>query len=108
MAEVERLRLKEADRTRTALLAAVSHDLRYPLAAAKVAVASLRATDVTFSAEDEAELLETIEESTDRLSALVANLLDMSRINTGSVRPVAHRGRPRRRGAREHRPTRRR
>ena len=88
VAEVERVRLKEADRTRTALLAAVSHDLRNPLAAAKVAVASLRATDVTFSPEDEAELLATIEESTDRLSALVANLLDMSRINTGSVRPL--------------------
>ncbi|RYC04147.1 sensor histidine kinase [Nocardioides zhouii] len=88
IAEVERVRLKEADRTRTALLAAVSHDLRNPLAAAKVAVASLRATDITFSEEDEAELLATIEESTDRLSALVANLLDMSRINTGSVRPL--------------------
>jgi two-component system sensor histidine kinase KdpD len=87
-AEVERLRLKEADRTRTALLAAVSHDLRNPLAAAKVAVASLRSSDVTFSDEDEAELLETIEESTDRLSALVANLLDMSRINTGSISAV--------------------
>ena len=67
VAEVERLRLEEADRTRTALLAAVSHDLRNPLAAAKVAVASLRSTDVTFSQEDEAELLATIEESTDRL-----------------------------------------
>ncbi|MCF6378332.1 DUF4118 domain-containing protein [Nocardioides KLBMP 9356] len=87
-AEVERSRLKEADRTRTALLAAVSHDLRNPLAAAKVAVASLRSTDVTFSPEDRAELLETIEESTDRLIALVANLLDMSRIHTGSVSPV--------------------
>jgi two-component system sensor histidine kinase KdpD len=87
-ADTERLRLKEADRTRTALLAAVSHDLRNPLAAAKVAVASLRSTDVTFSEEDEAELLATIEESTDRLSALVANLLDMSRIHTGSVSPV--------------------
>jgi two-component system sensor histidine kinase KdpD len=85
VAEVERLRLEEVDRTRTALLAAVSHDLRNPLAAAKVAVASLRSTDVQFSAEDEAELLQTIEESTDRLTALVGNLLDMSRINTGSV-----------------------
>jgi two-component system sensor histidine kinase KdpD len=84
-AEVERLRLREVDRTRTALLAAVSHDLRNPLAAAKVAVASLRSTDVTFSEEDRAELLATIEESTDRLSVLVANLLDMSRIHTGSV-----------------------
>ena len=87
-ADTERLRLKEADRTRTALLAAVSHDLRNPLAAAKVAVASLRSTDVRFSPEDEAELLATIEESTDRLSALVANLLDMSRIHTGSVSPA--------------------
>ncbi|UFN43100.1 sensor histidine kinase [Nocardioides okcheonensis] len=85
LADVERLRLAELDRTRTALLAAVSHDLRNPLAAVKVAVASLRSTDVTWSPQDEAELLETIEESTDRLSALVANLLDMSRISTGSV-----------------------
>ncbi|MBS2940091.1 sensor histidine kinase KdpD [Nocardioides sp. J2M5] len=85
LADVERLRLAEVDRTRTALLAAVSHDLRNPLAAVKVAVASLRSTDVTWSPQDEAELLETIEESTDRLSALVANLLDMSRISTGSV-----------------------
>ena len=88
VAEVERMRLAEVDRTRTALLAAVSHDLRNPLAAAKVAVASLRSTDVTFSKDDEAELLATIEESTDRLSALVANLLDMSRISTGSVTPL--------------------
>ncbi|WP_210651095.1 ATP-binding protein [Nocardioides sp. SYSU D00065] len=84
-AEVERLRLAEVDRTRTALLAAVSHDLRNPLAAVKVAVASLRSTDVTWSAEDEAELLRTIEEQADRLTALVTNLLDMSRISTGSI-----------------------
>ncbi|MCW2737152.1 ATP-binding protein [Nocardioides sp.] len=85
LADVERLRLAELDRTRTALLAAVSHDLRNPLAAVKAAVASLRSTEVTWSADDEAELLETIEESTDRLSSLVANLLDMSRISTGSL-----------------------
>ncbi|MFS3128617.1 DUF4118 domain-containing protein [Nocardioides sp. Bht2] len=84
-AEVERLRLAEADRTRTALLTAVSHDLRSPLAAVKAAVASLRSTEVTWSAQDEAELLATIEESADRLTALVINLLDMSRIYTGSV-----------------------
>ncbi len=88
LAEVDRLRLTEADRTRTALLAAVSHDLRNPLAAVKVSVDSLRSTDVTWSAEDEAELLATIDESTDRLIALVANLLDMSRISTGSVSVV--------------------
>ena len=84
-ADVERVRLAEVDRTRTALLAAVSHDLRNPLAAVKASVSSLRSTHVTFSAEDQAALLETIETSADRLSALVANLLDMSRIHTGAV-----------------------
>ncbi|WP_436701452.1 DUF4118 domain-containing protein [Nocardioides sp. BYT-33-1] len=84
-AEVERLRLAEADRTRTALLAAVSHDLRSPLAAVKASVSSLRSEVVTFSEEDQAELLETIEDAADRLTALVTNLLDMSRIHTGAV-----------------------
>lgn len=84
-AEMDAHRLREADRTRTALLAAVSHDLRSPLAAVKAAVSSLRGTSVSFSPEDEAALLETIEESTDRLTSLVTNLLDMSRIHTGAV-----------------------
>ncbi len=84
-AELERLRLAEMDRTRTALLAAVSHDLRSPLAAVKAAVAGLRSPGITWSAEDEAELLETIEDSADRLAGLVANLLDMSRIHAGAV-----------------------
>ncbi|GAA1910966.1 DUF4118 domain-containing protein [Nocardioides hwasunensis] len=87
-AEVERLRLVDVDRTRTALLQAVSHDLRNPLAAVKVSVDSLRSTDVVFSDEDRDALLATIEESTDRLTALVTNLLDMSRISTGSVSVV--------------------
>jgi two-component system sensor histidine kinase KdpD len=84
-AEAERLRLADADRTRTALLAAVSHDLRSPLAAVKAAVASLRNAEMSWSLDDEAALLETIEEATDRLTALVGNLLDMSRIHTGAV-----------------------
>ncbi|HWR48938.1 MAG TPA: DUF4118 domain-containing protein [Pseudonocardiaceae bacterium] len=75
----------EADRMRTALLAAVSHDLRTPLAAAKAAVSSLRSPDVTWSAEDTAELLATAEESLDRLIRLVENLLDMSRLQTGAL-----------------------
>lgn len=76
-----------ADELRRSLLSAVSHDLRTPLAAAKVAVSSLRAGDVAFSAEDTAELLATIEESIDSLTALVGNLLDSSRLAAGVVHP---------------------
>jgi two-component system sensor histidine kinase KdpD len=77
--------LAKDGRTRTALLAGVSHDLRTPLASIKAAVSSLRQDDITWSADDEAELLESIEESADRLNAMVGNLLDMSRLQTGSV-----------------------
>jgi two-component system sensor histidine kinase KdpD len=74
-----------ADRMRTALLAAVSHDLRSPLASAKAAVTSLRSTDVQWGAEDRAELLATADESLDRLTRLVDNLLDMSRLQAGAL-----------------------
>jgi len=77
--------LAEADRMRTALLAAVSHDLRTPLASAKAAVSSLRSRDVNFDADDREELLATADESLDRLSRLVANLLDMSRLQAGAL-----------------------
>ncbi|RKN41096.1 DUF4118 domain-containing protein [Micromonospora endolithica] len=77
--------LAEADRMRTALLAAVSHDLRTPLASAKAAVTSLRSPDVEFDDADRAELLATAEESLDRLARLVANLLDMSRLQAGAL-----------------------
>jgi two-component system sensor histidine kinase KdpD len=80
--------LAEGNRTRTALLAAVSHDLRSPLAAIKAAISSLRNTEITWSADDEQELLATVEESADRLDALVANLLDMSRLQTQSITPL--------------------
>lgn len=76
-----------ADELRRSLLSAVSHDLRTPLAAAKVAVSSLRAEDVAFSPADTAELLATIEESIDQLTALVGNLLDSSRLAAGVIRP---------------------
>lgn len=85
VAEVERLRLAAADRTRTALLAAVSHDLRSPIAAVKASVATLRDTSLRLSAGDHEDLLENIEDSADRLNNLVTNLLDMSRIRTGAV-----------------------
>ena len=70
---------------RTALLAAVSHDLRTPLASAKAAVTSLRSPDVDFSDDDRAELLATADESLDRLARLVENLLDMSRLQAGAL-----------------------
>ena len=73
------------DRLRTALLAAVGHDLRTPLAGVKAAVSSLRAQDVTWTAEESDELLGTIEESADRLEGLVANLLDASRLQAGAL-----------------------
>ncbi len=74
-----------ADRMRTALLAAVSHDLRSPLASAKAAVTSLRSPDVHWDAADTEELLATADESLDRLTRLVGNLLDMSRLQAGAL-----------------------
>ncbi len=83
--------IAQADELRRSLLSAVSHDLRTPLAAAKAAVSSLRADDVGFSPEDTAELLATIEESIDQLTALVGNLLDSSRLAAGVVQPQLRR-----------------
>ena len=77
--------LTEVDRVRSALLAAVGHDLRTPLAGVKAAVSSLRQQDVDWTPDERAELLTTIEESADRLDGLVANLLDMTRIQAGAV-----------------------
>ncbi|MGW3414903.1 ATP-binding protein [Streptomyces sp. NPDC000888] len=82
-AEVEPV--KAADRMRTALLRAVGHDLRTPLAAGWAAVASLRSSDVEFSAEDRDELLATADESMARLNRLIENLLDLSRLQAGAL-----------------------
>lgn len=79
--------IARADELRRSLLSAVSHDLRTPLAAAKVAVSSLRSEDIDFSPEDTAELLATVEESIDQLTGLVGNLLDSSRLAAGVVHP---------------------
>ena len=91
--EAERMRpVEEADRLRTALLAAVGHDLRRPLAAATTAVTSLRSADVALSDSDQRELLEAAEVSLDALSDLVTKLLDASRLQAGvlgvSLEPV--------------------
>lgn len=83
--------IARADELRRSLLSAVSHDLRTPLAGAKAAVSSLRSDDIDFSPEDTAELLATVEESVDQLTALVGNLLDSSRLAAGVVRPELRR-----------------
>ncbi len=75
--------LAAADKVRTALLAAVGHDLRRPLTAATAAVTGLRAPDVHWTEQDRAELLATAEESLATLSGLVTSLLDVSRLQAG-------------------------
>ena len=77
--------LAQADRMRSALLAAVGHDLRRPLTAATAAVTGLRSTDVTWSVSDRDELLATAQESLETLADLVTNLLDVSRVQAGAL-----------------------
>ncbi|GAA1123495.1 sensor histidine kinase [Arthrobacter flavus] len=80
-------RLSEGNLMRTAILRAVSHDLRTPLAGIKLAVSSLRHDAVQLPVDEQKELLETIEDYSDRLDALVNNLLDMSRLTGDAVTP---------------------
>jgi two-component system sensor histidine kinase KdpD len=75
--------LRQTDTLRRSLLAAVSHDLRSPLAAIKASVTDLLDPEVGREDSDRAAVLRTIDVETDRLDALVANLLDMSRIEAG-------------------------
>jgi K+-sensing histidine kinase KdpD len=77
--------LAAIDRLRSALLAAVGHDLRTPLAGIKAAVTTLRQPEVELGPEDRDELLATIEGSADRLTDLLANLLDLSRLQAGAL-----------------------
>ena len=83
----EAQRRADATELRTALLSAVGHDLRTPLASIKASVSSLRAPDLELSEADTAELLAGVEQSADRLSDVVGNLLDSSRLATGAVVP---------------------
>lgn len=78
----------ERERTaiRTALLAAVSHDLRTPLAAIKASASALRSTQVDLDPDDQVALLGEIEDATDRLQSMVDNLLDLSRLDSGAVK----------------------
>ncbi len=80
--------LAEANALRSALLQAVSHDLRTPLAAIKASASSLDQDDVHWSPEQTSEFVRTINDETDRLTTLVGNLLDMSRIHAGALQPT--------------------
>ena len=77
---------RQADQVRRAMLAAVSHDLRSPLAAIKASVTDLLASETQPSDRYAREALESIDGETDRLAALISNLLDMSRIEGGMLR----------------------
>jgi two-component system sensor histidine kinase KdpD len=80
--------LRQADAVRSALLTAVSHDLRTPLATIRAAIDGLLSPDVQLDEEDTAVLVSTVSASTARLERLIDNLLDLSRLQTGSVRAV--------------------
>ncbi|RPH74129.1 hypothetical protein EHM76_04075 [bacterium] len=79
--------LEESDRLKSSLLNSVSHELRTPLAAIKASVSSLRSSTVDWNTAARNELLATIEEETDHLNLLVGNILDMSKIESGVLKP---------------------
>jgi len=79
--------LAESDKMKSALLSSVSHELRTPLATIKAAVTSLQGETVHWDSKARTELLTAVEEEADYLNLLVGNLLDMSRIEAGALRP---------------------
>ncbi len=79
--------LEESDQLKSSLLSSVSHELRTPLSAIKASVSSLRSGEIEWDSEARADLLATVEEEIDHLNVLVGNLLDMSRIEAGALRP---------------------
>lgn len=80
-------RLREAEATRTSILAAVSHDLRTPLAGIEAALETLGNTSIELSADDRATLVRDAQDSAERLEGMLLNLLDLSRLQTGTVKP---------------------
>jgi len=88
-AAAQTARLEASERLRDALLAALGHDLRTPLASARAAVNSLQAPDVDWTGQERQELLVTAAESLRRLSHLVADLLDLSRLRAGALTVTA-------------------
>src|SRR4051794_28669442 len=82
--------VRRSDELKTALLRAVTHNLRTPLASIKASVSGLRQPGATYSEEDRGELLAEIEEEADRLDRLVTNLLNASRLEAGGLAISAH------------------
>jgi two-component system sensor histidine kinase KdpD len=87
LAAVEAETLRRSDAVKTAVLHAVSHDLRSPLTAIRAAGEGLESASLALDEADRADLLETIRLETARLDRLVANLLDLSRLEAGAARP---------------------
>ncbi len=86
--DVDRARLTaETDRLRSALLTSISHDLRTPLASILGSITSLRAYSKTFDETAKDELMGTIQEEAERLNRFIANLLDMTRLESGAIEP---------------------
>lgn len=79
--------LEESDRLKSALLSSVSHELRTPLATIKAAISSLRGGDVEWDSSARKDLLAAVDDEADHLNRLVGNLLDMSRIESGALKP---------------------
>jgi two-component system sensor histidine kinase KdpD len=87
LAETRAQVLAESDRLKSALLSSVSHELRTPLATITAAVTSLRSREFDWTTPERDELLAAIEEEAEHLNQVVGNLLDMSRIEAGSMQP---------------------
>ncbi|RJP50857.1 MAG: DUF4118 domain-containing protein [Anaerolineaceae bacterium] len=79
--------LEESDRLKSAILSSVSHELRTPLSTIKAAASSLRGNDVNWDSAARPELIAAIDDEADHLNMLVGNLLDMSRIESGVLKP---------------------
>ena len=79
--------LEESDRMKSALLSSVSHELRTPLSTIKAAVTSILSGEVEWGSEAAQDLLAAVDEEADQLNRLVGNLLDMSRIEAGALKP---------------------
>ena len=79
--------LEESDRLKSAILSSVSHELRTPLSTIKAAASSLRSKEVGWGSSASEELISAIDDEADHLNMLVGNLLDMSRIESGALKP---------------------